>query len=174
MSCWLGLALAGNSAPQPRWAARWGLALLFACAGAVAQVDAIQYRLVQGAEGSARSTAEKLLRHLAEGDIEAASKLSNAPRRRYEELARYRDAVGEAEFKRVYARYFQPANPLVAEIAIGAHRLLIWNLGEAGGHLAGQYYVEAEGRFLMDDVPGETRSSLRRVLEAYRAGKLRF
>jgi hypothetical protein len=168
------LAPTGNSAPLPRPAAFWGLALLLACAGALAQDEASQYRLVQGVDGSARPTAEKLLRHLAEGDIEAAAKLSNAPRRRLEELAKYRAAVGEAEFKRIYSSYFLPANPVVAEVAIGAHRLLIWNLGDAGNHLAGQFYVEAEGRFLMDDIPGETRTKLRRVLEAYRSGKLRF
>jgi len=168
------LAPSGNSALRPRQALAWGLALLLACAEALAQGEAISYRLVQGADGSARPAAEQLLRHLAEGDIEAASKLSNVPRRRYEELARYRDAVGESEFKRVYLRFFAPANRVVAEVAIGAHRLLVWDLGEAGHHLAGQYYVEIEGRFLMDDVPGETRSRLSRVLEAYRSGKLRF
>lgn len=178
------MAPTGNSAPRPRLAATWGLALLVASAGAAAQGaertleispgKAVRYRMVEGGAGSARPTAERLLRHLAEGDIEAAALLSNAPRRRYEELARYRNAVGEGEFKKVYARYFQPANPVVAEIAIGAHRLLIWNLGDAGNNLAGQYYVETEGRFLMDDAPGETRSRLRQVLEAYRSGKLRF
>jgi hypothetical protein len=37
--------------------------------------------------------------------------------------------------------------------------------------LAGQYFVEVEGRYLMDDVPNQTRANLRRVLEAYRAGR---
>ena len=114
------------------------------------------------------------MRHLANGEIEAAAQLSNAPRRRLEELARYRDAVGEDEFKRIYSSYFRPANPLVAEVAIGAHRLLIWKLGEAGNHLAGQYYVETDGGFLMDDIPGETRAKLRQVLEDYRSGKIRY
>jgi len=38
--------------------------------------------------------------------------------------------------------------------------------------LAGQYFKEIEGRWLMDDVSSEQRSTLRRVLEAYRSGKL--
>jgi hypothetical protein len=62
----------------------------------------------------------------------------------------------------------------VAEVALGEHRLLVWDLGEAGHRLAGQYYVEVEGKFLMDDVPSEKRTQLRRVLEAYRTGKARF
>ena len=178
------MAPSGNSALRPRRALAWGLALLLASAAALARGEehsleiapgeAIRYSLVGGGEASARPTAEKLLRHLAEGDIEGAALLSNAPRRRYEELARYRAAVGEDEFKRVFARYFLPANRVVAEIAIGAHRLLIWDLGEAGHHLAGQYYVQTEGRFLLDDAPGEMRTSLRRLLEAYRSGALRF
>jgi len=159
-------------------------ALALACATAAAQGDersvevapgqVVRYRLVESAAGSARPVAEKLLRHLAVGDIESAAVLSNAPRRRYEELARYRAAVGDEEFKRVYGRFFAPANRLVAEVAVGAHRLLIWELGEAGRQLSGQFYVEIDGRFLMDDVPGEARMRLRRVLEAYRSGKIRF
>lgn len=133
----------------------------------------LHYRTVERGPGSARATAEKLLRHLAAGEIEDAAQLSNAPQRRFEELAKYRDAVGEDEFKRVFGQYFSPANRLVAEIAIDRHRLLVWNLGEAGDRLAGQYYVEVGGRFLMDDVPNATREQLRRVLEAYRSGKVR-
>jgi len=135
----------------------------------------LRYRLVDpAAAASARHTAEQMLRHLAEGDIEAAAALSNAPRRRYEVLRDYRAAIGEQEFRRVFSQYFDPANRLVAELAIGPRRLLIWDLGAAGHHLAGQYYVEVEGRFLMDDAPSEERSRLRRLLEAYRSGKLRF
>jgi len=162
----------------------WALAFALACTGAAAQGDerslqvapgqVVRYRLIEGPAGSARPAAEKLLRHLAEGDIESAAVLSNSPRRRYEELAKYRAAVGEAEFKRVYSRYFAPANRLVAEVAVGAHRLLVWELGEAQRQLAGQYYVEIDGRFLMDDVPGATRTQLRQVLEAYRSGKIKF
>ena len=125
-------------------------------------------------EASARQTANRVLRHLADGDIEQAALLSNAPRRRYEVLREYRASVGENEFKRVFAQYFVPENRLVAEMALDEHRLLVWDLGEAGHRLAGQYYVEVEGKFLMDDVPSEKRAQLRRVLEAYRTGKARF
>jgi predicted oxidoreductase len=54
------------------------------------------------------------------------------------------------------------------EAAIGEHRLLVWELGEAERKLAGQYYVAAGGRFLMDDVPSERRAELQRVLDGYR------
>ena len=87
-------------------------------------------------------------------------------------LRDYRDSVGEEEFKRVFAQYFYPENRLLAEIAIGRHRLLIWEL-KSTGQLAGQYFVEVEGRYLMNDMPGEERTMLRRVLEAWRAGKIR-
>jgi hypothetical protein len=118
-----------------------------------------------------------MLRHLADGDLEAAAALSNAPQRRFEVLRDYRDAVGEEEFKRLFGRYFRPENRLIAEVALGRHRLLVWDLGEAGHRLAGQFYVEVDGRFLMDDVPSRERSALRRVLEDYRqdyrSGKLK-
>jgi hypothetical protein len=128
-----------------------------------------QQRLVEpSAADSARATAMLMLRHLAEGNIEEAAALSNAPRRRLEVLRDYRDAVGEEEFKRVFGRYFAPENRLIAEVAIGRHRLLVWDLGEAGNRLAGQYYVEVEGRFLLDDVPSRERSELRGVLERIR------
>jgi hypothetical protein len=57
----------------------------------------------------------------------------------------------------------------VAELALGRHRLLVWELAGAGGRIAGQYYVEADGGFLMDDRPSEARSRLQRALEDYRA-----
>ncbi|MFZ1908446.1 MAG: hypothetical protein WAU52_05115, partial [Burkholderiales bacterium] len=117
------------------------------------------------------ATARELARDLAAGDIEAAALLSNAPKRRYEVLREYRDWVGADEFKRVYAQYFSPRSRVVAEIGIGRRRLLIWRL-DGGDHLAGQFYAEIGGRFLLDDVPGAERGRLRRLLEAYRAGKL--
>jgi len=125
-----------------------------------------------GSAGSAYGTAKLLLQHLAAGDIEAAARLSNAPRERYELLRDYRAKLGEEEFKRVFGQYFQPENRLVAEYRLGTHHLLIWDLGEVAHHLAGQYYVEIEdGKFLMDDAPSEPRSRLRRVLQDYRRGK---
>ena len=109
-----------------------------------------------------------MLHHLSEGNLEAAAALSNAPRQRLELLRGYRDAIGEEEFKRVFGRYFAPENKLIAEVALGPRRLLVWELGEAGGQVAGQIYVETDGKFLMDDVPSAERSKLRDVLETYR------
>jgi hypothetical protein len=124
---------------------------------------------------SALNAAKLVNLHLSAGDIEEAALLSNSPRRRFEVLRDYRESVGEEEFKRVFAQYLVPENKLFAEIAIGRHRLLIWELKEAGQNqprLAGQYFVEVDGRYLMDDVPNDERTSLREVLEAYRSGKL--
>ena len=126
-----------------------------------------QQRLVDpGGPDSAQPAAMLVLRHLAEGNIEAAAALSNAPQRRLEVLRNYRGAVGEDEFKRVFAQYLN--NQVVAEVALGPRRLLVWQLGDAGGHLAGQFYVEDAGRFVLDDVPSEGRSELRRVLNELR------
>ncbi|MGA8006335.1 MAG: hypothetical protein WCA17_09560, partial [Burkholderiales bacterium] len=108
---------------------------------------------------------------LTAGDIKAASMLSNAPQRRYEVLREYRDWVGPGEFKRVYAQYFSPRSRVVAEISIGQHCLLVWKL-DGSDHLAGQFYAEIGGKFWLDDVPGVERARLRRLLEAYREGKL--
>jgi len=81
-------------------------------------------------------------------------------------LRDYRASVGEDEFKRVFAQYL--GNRIVDEIAIGDRRLLIWDLAQASHQLAGQYYVEVEGRFLMDDLPSEERARLTLVLQSYR------
>jgi hypothetical protein len=155
---------------------KWGLTpfFLLILAGASAQ-DLPAYTSVQpGAPGSAYETAKQLLARLAEGDIEAAASLSNAPERRRDVLRYYRETVGDEEFRRIFSRYLDPANPLIAEVAIGPRRLLLWKLGEANDHIAGQFYVEADGRFLMDDAPGEERAQLRKLLEAARSGKIRF
>lgn len=85
-------------------------------------------------------------------------------------LRTFRDQVGAAEFKRLYAQYLTPESWLLGEAALGAHRLLVWDLGPAR-HIAGEYYVEVDGKFLLDDVPSPSRAALRRVLEGYRSGK---
>jgi hypothetical protein len=121
---------------------------------------------------SALDTAKLLNLHLSSGDIEEAALLSNAPRRRFEVLRDYRESVGGEEFKRVFAQYFYPENRLLAEIAIGRHHLLVWDLKDGATRIAGQFFVEVEGRYLVDDVPNDTRTSLRWVLEAYRSGRL--
>lgn len=128
------------------------------------------------APDSALNAARLLGLHLSTGELEEAAALSNAPRRRFEVLAEYRRDVGEEEFKRVFAQYLDPANRLLAEIAIGKHRLLVWELRAAGATpapLAALYFVEVEGKYLLDDVPGETRALLRRLLGEMRAGRLR-
>ncbi|HEX7220515.1 MAG TPA: hypothetical protein VF280_15005 [Burkholderiales bacterium] len=117
---------------------------------------------------SAHATALELLQHLAEGNLEAAAAMSNAPQRRLEVLRAYRDRIGEAEFRRVYSRYFAPENRLLAEVALGPRRLLVWDLGDAGHHVAGQIYVESGGKFLLDDVPSRERAELRALLKNYR------
>lgn len=158
------------------------VALLFAASGTLASArevtlelpegEALRYAVLEQPTAempSARETARRMLGHLAAGDIEEAAVLSNTPKRRYEVLRAYLSAVGEPEFKRVFSLYRDTR--LVAEVAIGPRRLLIWDLAQAGSHLAGQYYVNVDGRFLVDDVPSEAREQLARVLEAYRAGR---
>ena len=141
------------------------VAALLAAAPALAQE-----RLVDpSAPDSARETALTVLKHLAAGELEQAAALSNAPKRRFEVLRDYRDAVGQDEFQRRFGRFLAPDNRLIAEVAIGPRRLLIWELGEANAQLAGQFYIEVDGRFLMDDVPSRERTELRRVLRRYRA-----
>lgn len=130
--------------------------------------QAITYRLVQDQAESAQPTALRILRFLADGNIEGAALLSNAPKRRFEVLQDYLARVGEQEFKRVYGQYFFPENRVLAELAVGPRRLVIWDLGEAGHQLAAQYFVEVNGKFLMDDVPSEERTQLRRLMDAYR------
>ena len=140
-------------------------ALLLAAAPALAQ----ERLLDPAAPDSARSTAWTVLKHLAAGELEQAAALSNAPGRRFEVLRDYRDSVGEEVFKRAFARLLEPENRLIAEVALGPRRLLVWQLAEADGHLAGQFYVEVDGRFLLDDEPSRERDELRRVLRRYRA-----
>jgi hypothetical protein len=121
---------------------------------------------------SALDSAKLIYLHLSDGDIEQAALLSNSPRRRFEVLRDYRESVGEAEFKRVFAQYLAPENRLLAEIAIDNRRLLVWDLRPSVKQIAGQYFVEVDGAYLIDDVPNEQRTRLRWVLEAYRTGKI--
>jgi hypothetical protein len=157
-----------------------GLALALLLAGAPAQAEErtielangeqLRYRVVTAPAESAHPAALALLGHLAAGEIETAAALSNAPQRRLEVLRNFRDSVGDDEFKRLFSRYFVPANRLVLEAAIERHRLLVWELGEAGRQLTGQYFVEVDGRFLLDDVPSATRTRLQRLLAALKKG----
>ena len=128
----------------------------------------VTYRVVGPGEQSAQPVALQILTHLAAGEIEEAARLSNEPSRRAEVLRDYIARVGEAEFRRIYGEYVQPQNRVVAEIAVGPRRLLIWDLESAGHRLAGQYYIEADGRFLMDDRPGPERRALQQVLAEHR------
>lgn len=184
------------------WRAVLACAVLAACATASAQTEEARTLELEGgatvaylvrhhpadahllrpdtalAPDSALNAAKLLNLHLSTGDIEEAALLSNAPRRRFEVLRDYRESVGAEEFKRVFAEYFLPENRLLAEIAIDRHRLLVWELknaarpATAAARLAGQYFVEVEGRYLVDDVPNDLRTRLRWVLEAYRSGRL--
>lgn len=154
-----------------RWA--WLLAFV-ACVAAAQELDGIRYRLVApGSADSAAPTAERMLALLAAGDIDGAAAMSNAPERRREVLGEYRKRVGDDEFKRVFAQYSAPPNRLVAEVAIGERHLLIWDLAKAGHQLAGQYFVRAGEQFVLDDAPSDERSRLRRILAAYRSGKIK-
>jgi hypothetical protein len=125
----------------------------------------------QLAPDSALNTTRLLSLHLSTGNLEEAALLSNAPRRRFEELQNFQQTYGAEESKRVFAEYFDPENKLVGEIVIGPHSLLIWDQKRAS-QIAGQFFVEVDGKFLVDDVPSDARTQLRWVLEAYRAGKI--
>lgn len=121
-------------------------------------------------QDSALGTAKLLNRHLSAGNIEDAALLSNEPKRRYLVLREFRDAVGEEAFRRLYTRYFEPGNRLVAEVLMPPHSLLVWHL-EGERHLAGQYYVRIDERWFVDDVPSTTRTRLRQVLKNLRAAE---
>ena len=121
---------------------------------------------------SALDTAKLVTRYLSEGRVEDASLLSNSPKARYARLRESFEGWKEADYQRAYGRYFAPENRIVAEIAIDGHRLLIWYLKDTD-YLAAFFLVDIEGRLLMDDVPNAVRANLRRVLQAYRDGKVK-
>ena len=143
------------------------VAVLAGCAGAPSR-ELPAYREVRDPAESAQQTAELLLQHLGAGDIDAAAALSNAPERRAQVLRDYRASVGEAEFRRIFAEYAK--HRVVREIALGERRLLMWDLDSQVG---AQYFVRAGNRFLLDDVPSAERTELRRVLLAYRQGRIK-
>lgn len=130
--------------------------------------ETVSYRIIDEGTESARPAALRLLSHLAAGEIDEAAKLSNAPERRREVLRDYQATVGEAEFRRIFAEYAQKR--VLAEVAIGERRLLVWGLGE---HMAGQYFVRTSEGFVLDDAPNGERLRLQRVLAAYRAGRIK-
>lgn len=142
-------------------------ALLAGCASAPPR-ELPPYREVVDAADSARPTAARILQHLAAGDIDAAAALSNAPQQRAELLRAYRDRVGEAEFRRVFAEY--ASRPVVREIAIGERRLVMWDFDS---RLGAQYFVRAGDAFVVDDVPSAERTELRRVFERERQQRQR-
>lgn len=118
----------------------------------------------------ALGAAKRVTRHLAAGRVEEVSLLSNAPKARFERLQESFNGWSEDDFARAFGRYFAPGNRVVGDVAIGKHRLLMWYLKDTD-HLTGYFFVEVDGRLLLDDVPSETRASLRRVLDAHRAGR---
>ena len=121
---------------------------------------------------NALNTAKLVTRYLSEGRVEDASLLSNSPKARYARLRESFQGWKEDDYRRAYGRYFDAENRIVAEIAIDGHRLLIWYLKDTDD-LAAFFLMDIEGRFLMDDVPNATRANLRRVLQAYRDGKVK-
>ena len=143
---------------------------VFLAAAMLAAAPALaQERLLDpSAPDSASHTARVVLNYLAAGDLQRASALSNAPRQRLALLRAYLDSVGEEKFKLVFGQLLAPESRLVAEVALGPRRLLIWELGQAGNPLTGQYYIEVNGQFLMDDVPSRERAQLARVLQRFR------
>lgn len=114
--------------------------------------------------------AKLVTRHLAAGRVEEVSLLSNAPKARFERLRESFAGWSADDFARAFGRYFAPGNRIVGEAAIGHHRLLMWYLGDTD-YVTGYFFVEVDGRLLLDDVPSEARTSLRRVLEAHRSGR---
>ena len=155
---------------RPRFFLR-SLVLVAALGACTTPAQQAGYRVVTDPAESARPVALKILKHLAAGELEAAAALSNAPQRRLEVLREFRGAVGEEQFRKLFARYFAPENRIVMEAAIGSRRLLVWDLGAASHHLAGQYFVELDGSFVMDDVPNLERAKLQGVLESQRRKK---
>lgn len=127
------------------------------------------YQLIENPAESAQPVAMQILQHLAAGEIDQAAKFSNAPERRAEVLREFRARVGEQEFKRVYSEYLAPENRVIAEVALGPRRLLVWKLGTAGDRIVGQYYVRGDDRFLMDDERTPERAELTRALAKYRS-----
>jgi hypothetical protein len=143
---------------------------LAACA-AQAPEPSSPYHLTENPAESAQPVALQILRALAAGDIEQAAKFSNAPERRAEVLREFRARVGDQEFKRVYGEYLAPENRVIAEVALGPRRLLVWRLGSAGDRVVGQYYVQVDDRFVMDDERSPERAELTRALAKYRSTK---
>ena len=143
---------------------------LAACAHEAPRESA-PYQLIENPAESAQPAALQILRYLAAGDIEQAAKFSNAPERRAEVLREFRARVGQEEFKRVYSEYFAPQNRIIAEVALGPRRLLVWKLGTAGDRVVGQYYVRVDNRFVMDDERSAKRTELTRALAKYRSSK---
>ena len=129
------------------------------------------YQLIENPVESAQPVALQILRLLAAGDIEHAAQFSNAPERRAEVLREFRARVGEDEFKRVYSEYLAPENRVIAEVALGPRRLVVWKLGTAGDRVVGQYYVRVDNRFVLDDERSPERMELTKALAKYRSTK---
>jgi hypothetical protein len=82
---------------------------------------------------------------------------------------RFQASVGEEGFKKLFSTWLQPGNAPIAEAAIGDYRLLIWTL-HTEERITGEFYVAVDGRMLIDDGRSTTRTQLRQILDAVRAG----
>ena len=118
----------------------------------------------------ALDVAKLVTRHLAAGRVEEVSLLSTAPKARFERLRESFAGWSLDDFARAFGRYFAPGNRIVGEAAIGNHRLLMWYLSDTD-YVTGYFFVEVDGKLLLDDVPSDARTRLRRVLEAHRSGR---
>jgi hypothetical protein len=118
----------------------------------------------------ALSAAKLVTQHLAAGRLEEVSLLSNAPKARYERLRESFSGWSPEDFARAFGRYFAPENRIVGEAAIDNHRVLMWYLSDTE-YVTAYYFVEVEGKLLLDDAPSETRARLRQVVEAFRANR---
>jgi len=103
--------------------------------------------LASGSAGSALEAAKQLLRYLADGNIEEAARLSNAPQRRYELL---RDYARRSARRSSSACSASTSTRKTGWSPIPARQPPAADLGprREAHHLAGQYYVEIEeGKF---------------------------
>lgn len=124
-------------------------------------------------DSGAVATSLTLYRALGSADISTAAAMSNDRERTYTKYEKYLERIGPAEFKKMFASYFVGGASFTHELIIGAHHMLLVE-DSTDDTIAAQFYVVADGKYLIDEKPSPERDQLGAIFNAVREGKLKL
>jgi hypothetical protein len=109
---------------------------------------------------------------LSKGEIDAASKLSNDPEKTKMKYVRYKERIGEQEFKKTMSDYFSGKAKLLHELTIGAASMLL--LHDADDELLAQMYVKVGDKYFVAEKETREVDQLGKLFNAVQEGTLKL